>query len=121
LLGTAALVRGADQPFDKVIWREAKSPGISSLYVVLTDGGGRDAWVRLVVRHAAAALNAAEPHAKSKLNIVFLVRLTSDSRRGAVTGFSPEQLQVIAKAPPEEAERLVSQHAWSLEAIPTDK
>jgi hypothetical protein len=119
LLLFASLAAQADsRPFDAVVWVEHAKPDISLLYVVLTDAGGYTNQVRLVVSHAAAALDEAAKHQGHDFNVVFLVRTSADTRSGSCTGFGVEQLREIGSAPAARAEELVRQHAWSIGDLP---
>ena len=104
---------GGQHPFDEVLWVERPKPEISVLYLVLTNTGGHDENVRLIVRHASAALREAEKHQGQKFNVGFFVRPSE-----AAIGFAVEQLREIAAAAPKRAEELVRQHTWSIEELP---
>ena len=110
LLLTACATSADRQPFDEIFLVERPKPDISLLYVVLTDAGGYENTVRLVVRHASVAMREAARHEGHQFNVVFFVRSRADTRRGASTGFGVEQLREIADASPQRAEELVHQH-----------
>jgi len=104
---------GGQQPFEEVLWVERPKPEISLLYLVLTNTGGHDDLVRLVVSHASAALREAAKHQGHEFNVVYFVRPSE-----AAIGFAVEQLREIAAAAPKRAEELVRQHTWSIEELP---
>jgi hypothetical protein len=104
---------GDQQPFEEVLWIERPKPEISLLYLVLTNAGGHDDLVRLVVSHASAALREAAKHQGHEFNVVYFVRPS-----GMYTGFSVEQLREIATASPKRAEELVGQHTWGIGELP---
>src|SRR4051812_23844198 len=74
----------------------------------------------LVTRHAGAALAEADQRKFATGNIVFLVRRAADVDRGAMSGFSREQLEEIRKATPEEGHRLAERHSWTLGRLPPE-
>jgi hypothetical protein len=104
---------------DEVRWVEGERPGVSLLYLVLTEPGARhERLSELVVRHAGYALAEAKKHAGRRFNVAFFVRQRPGDLRGAATGFSVEQLREIVGAEPRAARRLVGRHAWSLGKLP---
>ncbi len=109
----ASQAPGDQQPFDEVLWVERPKPEISLLYLVLTNTGGHDDRVRLVVSHAAVALREAAKHQGHEFNVVYFVRPS-----GMYTGFSVEQLREIVAASQKRAEELVGQHTWGIGELP---
>jgi RNA polymerase sigma factor (sigma-70 family) len=133
----AAKAAVAAPPFDAVVWVPPRGPNRGLLYLVLTEPrANNDKLNELVVRHAGAALREARKRLladrrgrpapggqegkeqEGSFNVVFLVRPSTRTRRGAATGFSMEQLRQIRDADPERARRLASVHAWSFGEIP---
>jgi hypothetical protein len=110
----------AKSPFD-VVRRLEKAGQVPLLYVVLTDPTDDPAHLaELVTRHVGAALAEADQRKFATGNIVFLVRRAADVDRGAMSGFSREQLEEIRKATPEDARRLAEGHPWTLGRLPPE-
>jgi hypothetical protein len=122
--------RADDLKFDEVILIEGKGRDFSLLYVVLTEPrADLDKRADRVAKYAGAAIKEAaarkfkgagkeDDKPMYEGNIVFFVRSAKGDRRGALTGFSVDQLKEIMAAKPERASEIVARHAWTRGELP---
>lgn len=85
------------------------------IYLVMTSSGGVQTCRDLVVRNLKAALSFSQGGDQT---FVFLVRPTSDSKSGLVSGFSFEQLVALMRMSDIEARAKVAEHDWVLSEKP---